>query len=65
MMTQKRYALYALEALLGEPEDLTRERDGEIAPTRVAWTCGCTASGRSASALEITPCPAHEAVFES
>jgi hypothetical protein len=63
-MAAKHYALYALETLLGSPESLTRERDGAAAAAQLAWDCGCTAFGRSTTALEVRPCPAHVALFE-
>ncbi|HTD33754.1 MAG TPA: hypothetical protein VK665_08855 [Candidatus Elarobacter sp.] len=63
-MTVKRYALYALETLLGQPENLTRERDGDAAGVEAAWDCGCVAQGRTTAALEIRPCASHGALFE-
>ena len=64
-MAVKLYALYALETLLGAPENLTRERDGSAAASNVSWDCGCVALGRTTNALEMRSCPAHEALFES
>ena len=64
MMAAKLYALYALETLLGAPDNLTRERDGTATAMRVSWECGCAAFGRSTTALEMRPCPSHLAVFE-
>lgn len=64
-MAVKRYALYALETLLGPPENLARERDGSAAAASVSWDCGCVALGRTTNALEVRSCPAHEPLFES
>jgi hypothetical protein len=63
-MTVKRYALYALETLLGPPENLTRERDGTSAGMKADWDCGCVAHGRTTAALELRACPSHGALFE-
>ena len=63
-MTVKRYALYALETLLGPPENLTRERDGGAAGVEAAWDCGCVAQGRTTAALEIRTCASHGALFD-
>jgi hypothetical protein len=63
-MTSKQYALYALETLLGPPENLTREREANAAATQVGWDCGCVAYGRSTAALEMRPCDQHVALFD-
>ena len=65
MIAGKRYALYALETLLGAVAGITREREGAGAATRVTWACGCAAFGRTTTALEVAPCPAHASLFES
>jgi hypothetical protein len=64
MTAAKRYALYALETLLGPPENLTRERDGNAAGVQAAWNCGCVAQGRTTAALEIRICPSHGTLFD-
>lgn len=63
-MISKRYALYALETLLGQPEHLARKRDGNAGTVAATWRCGCAAAGRSTAALEIRTCGAHRALFE-
>lgn len=65
MIAGKRYALYALETLLGAVDGITREREGASASTRVGWPCGCVAFGRTTTALEVAPCPAHASLFEN
>ena len=57
------YALYALETILDEPQNVTREREGAAALVRATWSCGCTAAGRTSNALVVVPCPAHTEVF--
>ncbi|HTD38256.1 MAG TPA: hypothetical protein VK669_12130 [Candidatus Limnocylindrales bacterium] len=65
MIAGNRYALYALETLLGAVDGIEREREGASASTHVGWPCGCAAFGRTTTALEVAPCPAHTSLFES
>jgi hypothetical protein len=59
------YVLYALEALLDQPDHLTRGRDGARSELRATWQCGCVATGQTSSALEVVACPAHAKLFET
>jgi hypothetical protein len=59
------YVLYALEALLDQPDRLTRGRDGTRAELRAIWQCGCVATGPTTSSLEVAPCAAHAKLFEA
>jgi hypothetical protein len=61
---KSKYALYALETLLDQPQQLSRDRGGAHAALRATWSCGCVAFGQTTTSLEVVPCPTHGKLFE-
>lgn len=59
------YTLYAIESVLGPPDQLVAGEGPAQGRVRALWSCGCEAAGRRLIELEIAPCRAHRDRLEA